>query len=205
MPLLKGVPAGNEREEEVVGPVRGSLSKEVTFKLNFKELVRISQEETIAAKPCVREHAHCIQEAVGVSGAEQGDGVEDGSRKRWCWKECVGEGPSCLPGDHALLLSLGIEIQRKTLFLATRQFFKVSLSLKQPSSSQWSMVKNPPDDERDTGSIPGSGRFPGEGNGNPLQYSCLGNPRERSLADYSPWGHKVRHNLATKQQQHTTV
>ena len=31
----------------------------------------------------------------------------------------------------------------------------------------------------DLGSIPGSGRFPGEGNGNPLQYSCLENPRDR--------------------------
>ena len=30
----------------------------------------------------------------------------------------------------------------------------------------------------DLGSIPGSGRSPGEGNGNPLQYSCLENPRE---------------------------
>ena len=30
-------------------------------------------------------------------------------------------------------------------------------------------------DSRDTGSIPGEGRFPGEGNGNPLQYSCLKN------------------------------
>ena len=29
------------------------------------------------------------------------------------------------------------------------------------------------------GSIPGSGRFPGEGNGNPLQYSCLENPMDR--------------------------
>ena len=29
------------------------------------------------------------------------------------------------------------------------------------------------------GSIPGSGRSPGEGNGNPLQYSCLGNPMDR--------------------------
>ena len=41
------------------------------------------------------------------------------------------------------------------------------------------MVKNLPvnaGDTRDAGSIPGSGRFPGEGNGNPLQYSCLGNP-----------------------------
>ena len=44
------------------------------------------------------------------------------------------------------------------------------------------MVKNPPasaGDMRDTGSIPGWGRFPGEGNGNPLQYSCLGNPMDR--------------------------
>ena len=31
----------------------------------------------------------------------------------------------------------------------------------------------------DAGSIPGSGRSPGEGNGNPFQYSCLGNPKDR--------------------------
>ena len=44
------------------------------------------------------------------------------------------------------------------------------------------VVKNPPanaGDIRDTGSIPGSGKSPGEGNGNPLQYSCLENPTER--------------------------
>ena len=40
----------------------------------------------------------------------------------------------------------------------------------------------------DLGLIPGSGRFPGEGNGNPLQYSCLGNPVDRGAN--SPWGHK---------------
>ena len=40
------------------------------------------------------------------------------------------------------------------------------------------------------GLIPGSGRSPGEGNASPLQYSCLENPRQRSLACYSPWGHK---------------
>ena len=39
------------------------------------------------------------------------------------------------------------------------------------------------------GSIPRLGRNPGEGNGNPLQYSCLENPPgQRSLAGYSPWG-----------------
>ena len=43
----------------------------------------------------------------------------------------------------------------------------------------------------DVGSIPGSGRSPGEGNGTPLQYSCLENPHGwRSLVGYSPCGHK---------------
>ena len=49
------------------------------------------------------------------------------------------------------------------------------------------MVKNPPanaGDARDVGSIPGSGRSPGEGNGSPLQYSCLENSMDR------PWGRK---------------
>ena len=41
-----------------------------------------------------------------------------------------------------------------------------------------SAVKNPPANA-DVGSIPGSGRSPGEGNSNPLQYSCLGNPTAR--------------------------
>ena len=31
---------------------------------------------------------------------------------------------------------------------------------------------------------------PGEGDGNPLQYSCLGNPMDRVVEGYSPWGHK---------------
>ena len=44
------------------------------------------------------------------------------------------------------------------------------------------VVKNPlatRADVRDLGSIPGSGRSPGEGHGNPLQYSCLENPMDR--------------------------
>ena len=44
------------------------------------------------------------------------------------------------------------------------------------------MVKTPPvnaEDVRDMGSIPGPGRTPGEGNGNPFQYCCLGNPMDR--------------------------
>ena len=54
------------------------------------------------------------------------------------------------------------------------------------------MVKNPSasvGDLRDMGSIPGLGRSPGEGNGNPLQYSCLENSHgQRSLEGCSLWG-----------------
>ena len=55
----------------------------------------------------------------------------------------------------------------------------------------------------DIGSTPGSGRFPGERNGNPHQYCCLKiSMEQRSLVSYNPWGCKrVGCNLATKQQQ----
>ena len=42
-----------------------------------------------------------------------------------------------------------------------------------------SVVDSPPANAGDMSSIPESGRSPGEGNGNPLQYSCLGNPMDR--------------------------
>ena len=42
-----------------------------------------------------------------------------------------------------------------------------------------SVVKNLPANAGDIGSVPGSGRSPGGGNGNPLQYSYLGNPMDR--------------------------
>ena len=56
------------------------------------------------------------------------------------------------------------------------------------------MVKNLPANAggiKDTGLIPGSGRSPVGGHGNPLQHSCLENPQgQRSLAGYSPWDNK---------------
>ena len=56
------------------------------------------------------------------------------------------------------------------------------------------VVKNPPanaGDESDAGMIPGLGRSPGGGHGNPLPYSCLEKPHgRRSLEGYNPWGHK---------------
>ena len=96
-----------------------------------------------------------------------------------------------------------------------------------PYAIQWgflggTVVKNPPaiaGDTRDAGSIPGSGRSPREGNGNPFQYSCLENSMDRRvwqatvheaaknqtwLSDWAPLGERRlewREGVAVLQQQ----
>ena len=61
-----------------------------------------------------------------------------------------------------------------------------------------SVVKNLP-------ARPGLGRCPGEGNDNPLQYSCLGNPIDREARQATAQGlQRVGHDLVTKHQQKHT-
>ena len=66
------------------------------------------------------------------------------------------------------------------------------------------MVKNLPTnarDPRDTGSIPGSGKYSGVGNGNPLQFSCLENPwTEEPGGLWFVGSQRVRHDLVTEHQ-----
>ena len=68
------------------------------------------------------------------------------------------------------------------------------------------VLKNQPTDAGHTGSIPGLGRSPREGNGNPLQCSCLGNPMDRGIwwSTVHGGGKRVRHVLVTKQQQRSS-
>ena len=56
------------------------------------------------------------------------------------------------------------------------KFYEVETLMAFPGGS---VVKNPPANAGDVGSILGSGRSPGEGNGNPLQHACLGIPMDR--------------------------
>ena len=65
-----------------------------------------------------------------------------------------------------------------------------------------SVVKHPPANAGDTGSIPGLGRSPGAGNGSPLQCSCLENAMDRGAWQATVHGvtKRVGHDLATKQQ-----
>ena len=66
-------------------------------------------------------------------------------------------------------------------------------------ASQVALVtENPPanaGDTRDTGSNPGLGRYPGEGHGNPLQYSCLENPMDKGVCSLQSMGsQQVEHS-----------
>ena len=59
------------------------------------------------------------------------------------------------------------------------------LLLSRRASQEALVIKNPPANEgdvRDAGLVPGSGRSPGGGHGNPLQYSCLENPMDREAS-----------------------
>ena len=88
-------------------------------------------------------------------------------------------------------------LKKKFWNWSLREIFKFLLQLECNWYRLWgrrgfpdgSVVKNLPanaGDARDTSLIPGLGRSPGEGNGNPLQYSCLGILTNRGA--YSPWG-----------------
>ena len=67
-------------------------------------------------------------------------------------------------------------------------------------------IKNPPanaGDVRDAGSIPGSGRSPGGGHGNPLQYSCLVNPVDRGA--WQAIVHRVAKSQTRLSDSHTRI
>ena len=66
-----------------------------------------------------------------------------------------------------------------------------------------SVVKNPPADAGDVGSIPGSGRSPREGNGNPLQYSCQRNPMDRGA--WQATVHEVAKSQGMTEYAHSTA
>ena len=69
-----------------------------------------------------------------------------------------------------------------------------------------SVVKSPPANPGDMGSIPGFGRSPGEEKGNPPQYSCLGKPVDRGAWRSTVMGsQRVGQDFATKQQHHRHV
>ena len=67
---------------------------------------------------------------------------------------------------------------------------KFSTNILDSGFSGGSLIKNPPANSRDPSLIPGSQRFPGERNGNPLQFLPGKSHGQKSLAGYSPWSGK---------------
>ena len=110
---------------------------------------------------------------------------------------------SCFQTSQNQSTSLGLWLKLSFFIVSQRRSYSF-----EPGYIFWlgfpggSAVKNSTINAGDLGSLPGSRRSPGEGNGNPLQYSCLENPTDRGA-----WGaivhgvaKRVRHDLVTKQQ-----
>ena len=75
-------------------------------------------------------------------------------------------------------LAGGIGLNKQLAFLSTDDINGCKINITKPT--QW-WVKNPLANAGDVGSIPVSGRYPGGGNDNPLQYSCWENPKDRGV------------------------
>ena len=83
-----------------------------------------------------------------------------------------------------------LQLQQIELFQDLRSILIQLLLISHGASLVAQRLKASASNAGDPGSIPGSGRSPGEGNGNPLQYSCLENPMDGGLVGYSPRGRK---------------
>ena len=88
--------------------------------------------------------------------------------------------------EACMLQSMGLQRVRHNLVTEQQQETPVAMK----GFPGGSVVKNPPANTEDMGSISVSGRYPGEGNGNPLQYSCLGNLMDRGAWWAAAHGHK---------------
>ena len=100
----------------------------------------------------------------------------------------------CVPLTHACICPFSSAQNTKLNIIFRKKHTKLSNALSSiiyyglPGGS---VVKNPPTNAGDIDLIPGLGRSPREGNGNPLQYSCLENPMDRGTwVGYSPCFHK---------------
>ena len=93
-----------------------------------------------------------------------------------------------LEGDSGLAVELCDQQGPRDPFLCCA--LTMTQLLSQSGLPWWLSGKESICNAGDVGLIPGLGRSPGGGNGNPLQYSCLENPPgQRSLVGYNPWSH----------------
>ena len=102
---------------------------------------------------------------------------------------------------------LKIKILKKVFFLSRLKYIIIFLILLHiyiclyPYQLPWWLSSKESAHQADLSLTPWSGRSPGEGNGNPLQYSGLGNPMDRGAWWATVHGVAKRHDLAIKQQQ----
>ena len=101
----------------------------------------------------------------------------------WGGWVCLDAGsPPAAGQDCSWLLCVLNKLKSTAIVIMTNRVYLLCYMYMFKHSQVALIVKNPPanpGDISDSASIPGSGRSPGEGNSNPLQYACLGNPTDR--------------------------
>ena len=115
----------------------------------------------------------------------------------WTWVSCIGRWILYCLSHYGSPVSLQVFCFFSPQFETICLFSDCTIFPASPCITML-VVKNPPakaGDIRDMGVISGSGRSSGEGNGNPLQYSCLKNPMDREPGGLQSMGlHRVRCN-----------
>ena len=87
-----------------------------------------------------------------------------------------------IPVDHVFKLPWLFQINARISLVSSIKHIEILMGITMTSGFRGgAVVKNPPVNAGDTGSILGSGRSPGEGNDNPLPYSCLEIPMDRRV------------------------
>ena len=117
-----------------------------------------------------------------------------------CWSPCLNDYKESSAPEKKIFPGEGPEENVEDV----RVDYVVVISTE--ASLSTSVVKNRSANAGDVGLIPQSGRFPGEGNVNPLQFSCLGNTMERGTWRAIVYGvTKQSHDLVTKQKQQVST
>ena len=148
-----------------------------TFHFHTLEWVAISFSNAWKWKVKVKSFSHARLLATPWTAAHQ-DTPSMGFSRQEYWSGVPLPSPANV---HKKLLILITQVSRRKYFSEIISYLKGNI----PGGSEGEVSVY---SAADLGSIPGSGRFPGDGNGNPFPYSCLENPMDRGA--WCPWGHK---------------
>ena len=137
------------------------------------------------------------QSPVSTGDSRDAGSIPRSGRRRRAWQPT----PVFLPGNSTNRGAWRATVYRVSKSWTLLKWLSACVYMGFPGGSAVRNLRANARDSRNSGSNSGSGRSPGEGNGNPLQYSCLGNSMDRGACRLQSKGlQRVRQDSVTKQQ-----